>query len=206
MFSEQDLRVQKTLALIKRSFIKLIDEKGFSNITVNNISDEAMISRSTFYLHFTDKYDLLNKITDEAISSILNLVEPSKHIIHGSLNYNGFCENLSAIFHTLQNDALLYKLMLNDTEHLGLCRKCETILKNKLEETFVGEFQIPRDLFFELIVSLYVSTARWWLNHDMKYSPSFLAKEMVKFFTAVPCDVIGVAAEQTDSASNSKHS
>lgn len=26
----------------------------------------------------------------------------------------------------------------------------------------------------------------------MKYSPSFLAKEMVKFLTAVPCDVIGV--------------
>lgn len=198
MSSEQDLRVQKTLTLIRRSFIKLINEKGFRSITVNDISKEAMISRSTFYLHFTDKYDLLNKITEEAIGSILELVKPDTHIIHGSLNYNGFCQNLSEILHIVEKDALLYKLMLNDTEHLGLCRKCETSLKNKLEESFTGETQIPRDLFFELIVSFYVSTARWWLNHDMKYSPSFLAKEMVKFLTAVPCNVIGVAAERPD--------
>ncbi len=199
MSSEQDLRVQKTLALIKRSFIKLIDEKGFRSITVNDISDEAMISRSTFYLHFTDKYDLLNEITEEAIGSILNLIKPNTHITHGSLNYNGFCENLSEIFHTMEKDALFYKIMLNDTEHLGLCRKCETSLKNKLEESFTGETKIPRDLFFELIVSFYISTARWWLNHDVKYSPSFLAKEMVKFLTAVPCTVVGVNTEQSGS-------
>lgn len=194
MSSDQDLRVMKTLELIKHSFIKLVDEKGFRNITVNDISDKALISRSTFYLHYADKYELLNKVTDEAISSILKLVEPKAHIVHRVLNYDGFCENLNVIFHEIEKDALLYKLILNDTEHLGLCRKCENILKTKLEESFTGQTQIPRDLF-ELIVSLYISMTRWWLNHDMEYSPSFLAKEMVKFLTAVPCSVIGVATE-----------
>lgn len=147
MSSDQDLRVMKTLELIKHSFIKLVDEKGFRNITVNDISDKALISRSTFYLHYADKYELLNKVTDEAISSILKLVEPKAHIVHRVLNYDGFCENLNVIFHEIEKDALLYKLILNDTEHLGLCRKCENILKTKLEESFTGQTQIPRDLF-----------------------------------------------------------
>ncbi|MGX8708695.1 MAG: TetR/AcrR family transcriptional regulator [bacterium] len=197
MSSEQDLRVTKTLTFIRNSFIELMDEKGFRNLTVNDIADKAMISRSTFYLHYADKYELLNKVTDEAILSILNLVEPEEHIVHGSLNYDGFRENLNAIFHSIEKDSLLYKLILNDNEHLGLCRKCEDVLKTRLEESFEGEIQVSRDLFFELMASFYISMARWWLNHDMKYSPSFLAKEMVNFLTVVPCNLIGITTEDS---------
>lgn len=197
MSSEQDLRVMKTLTLIKSSFTELMDKKGFRNITVNDIADKAMISRSTFYLHYADKYELLNKVTEEAISSILDLVGPEGHIVHGSLDYDGFRENLNAIFHVVEKDSLLYKLILNDDDHLGLCRKCEDVLKTRLEESFTGEIQVSRDLFFELMTSFYISMARWWLNHDMKYSPAFLAKEMVNFLTAVPCNLIGITTEDS---------
>lgn len=50
MSSDHDLRVIKTRRLIKDAFVKLSGEKGFKNITVNDISDKAMINRSTFYL------------------------------------------------------------------------------------------------------------------------------------------------------------
>ena len=136
MSSEQDLRILKTLVLIKDAFVELMDQKGFRKITVNDIAERAMISRSTFYLHYADKYELLNKVTDEAIFSILNLVKPEAHIVNGSLNYDGFRENLDAIFHAIEKNSLLYKLILNDTEHLGLCRKCEYALKTRLEESF----------------------------------------------------------------------
>lgn len=187
----------KTLTLIKNSFVELMDKKGFRNITVNDISDKAMISRSTFYLHYADKYELLDQITDEAISAILNLIKPEAHIINGSLNCDGFRENLNAIFRAIEKNSLFYKLLLNDTEHLGLCRKCENALKIRLAESFSGEIQVSRDLFFELITSFYISTARWWLNHDMKYSSSFLAKEMVGFLTAVPCNLMGISTEKS---------
>lgn len=147
MSSDQDLRVLKTLTLIKNSFVELMDEKGFRNITVNNIADKAMISRSTFYLHYADKFELLNKVVDEAISSIVNLVEPEAHIFHGDLNYDGFRKNLNAIFHVVEKNSLLYRLILNDTEQMGLCRKCEDVLKTRLEESFAGEIQVKRSVF-----------------------------------------------------------
>lgn len=38
---------------------KLLQLRNFNQITVNDLCEEAQISRATFYSHFADKYDLL---------------------------------------------------------------------------------------------------------------------------------------------------
>ncbi len=182
MSSDHDLRVIKTRRLIRDAFVKLVDEKGFKSITVNDISDKAMINRSTFYLHYTDKYDLLQKIVNEAIQNILCLIEPQAHIVNGNPDYEIFLNNLSCIMKAVERDAVLYKFILNDKEALGITRKCENALLKKLNSSFPMQLSISRDLCLELITSIYISTIRWWLNNEMKYSPSFLAEELVKFF------------------------
>lgn len=63
-----DLRVLKTRENIKNTFSSLLLEKDFKNITVQNVCDRALIGRSTFYDHYCDKYDLLNKMVEEIIS------------------------------------------------------------------------------------------------------------------------------------------
>lgn len=57
-----DLRIQRTQKSIKQAFFDLIEEEGFDHISVKDITARAMISRNTFYLHYSDKFDLLNKI------------------------------------------------------------------------------------------------------------------------------------------------
>ena len=52
-----DLRVQKTYKALCDTFTKLLSEKRFENITVNELCDVAMVRRATFYNHFSDKYD-----------------------------------------------------------------------------------------------------------------------------------------------------
>lgn len=183
------MRVIKTRSLIRDAFVKLLDEKRFRNITINDIADSAMINRSTFYLHYTDKYDLLEKTLDEAIQNILRLVEPKAHIVDGKPDYESFLQNLSLILKMLEKDALLYRIILNDKETLGTSRKFENALINKLDASFPMQLSISRDLCLELVSSLYVSAIRWWLNNDMKYSPSFLAKELVKFFKLGSLDI-----------------
>jgi len=54
----QDLRVRRTRLMIEEAFIELVQEKGFQSITVQDITDRAMVNRATFYDHFTDKYGL----------------------------------------------------------------------------------------------------------------------------------------------------
>lgn len=69
--TKTDPRVLRTRKLITQAFIKLSKSKSFSDISVKDITEEAMINRATFYNHFLDKYDLLEKVVEEKLS--LNL-------------------------------------------------------------------------------------------------------------------------------------
>ena len=55
-----DPRVLRTRSLLEQAFIELLDEKGFQNITIQDIASRATVNRATFYAHFEDKFDLLD--------------------------------------------------------------------------------------------------------------------------------------------------
>ena len=57
----KDLRVVKTLNLIKNSFYQLLEEENFEKINISQICQLAQIGRSTFYQHYVDKYQLLDQ-------------------------------------------------------------------------------------------------------------------------------------------------
>ncbi|GAA3731887.1 TetR/AcrR family transcriptional regulator [Salinicoccus jeotgali] len=62
-----DLRIQRTRKFIMDSFMTLSEQKDFKDITVKDIATEAMINRATFYYHFEDIYDLLEKVLSEVL-------------------------------------------------------------------------------------------------------------------------------------------
>ena len=57
-----DRRQRKTQRAIEREFIRLLQAKPLNKISVAEIVSEADISRSTFYLHYTDIYELYDQI------------------------------------------------------------------------------------------------------------------------------------------------
>ncbi|KOR83559.1 TetR family transcriptional regulator [Bacillus sp. FJAT-22058] len=60
-----DPRIIRTRRLIMDAFIQLSMSKDFKDITIKDITTEATVNRATFYYHFTDKYDLLEKVLKE---------------------------------------------------------------------------------------------------------------------------------------------
>lgn len=52
-----DLRVTKTRSALHKAFTELLEEKNFEEITVVELCERAMIRRTTFYKHYTDKND-----------------------------------------------------------------------------------------------------------------------------------------------------
>ncbi|MGV3240822.1 TetR/AcrR family transcriptional regulator [Streptococcus hyovaginalis] len=65
MEENTDLRSIRTRKFIIDSFIELLEKKEFNSITISDITTGAMINRATFYRHFLDKYDLLEKVIKE---------------------------------------------------------------------------------------------------------------------------------------------
>ncbi len=55
-----DMRIIKTHKALCETFITMLDEKKFEDITVNELCERAMVRRATFYKHFADKYDFFS--------------------------------------------------------------------------------------------------------------------------------------------------
>ena len=55
----KDRRIGKTLNLLHEALGSLIREKPYDEIVVQEILDRANVGRSTFYMHFRDKDELL---------------------------------------------------------------------------------------------------------------------------------------------------
>ena len=65
---KEDLRVIKTKDNIKKSMLHLLKKYEFKDITMSMLVDECRINKTTFYRHYSDKYDLIEKISKDYIS------------------------------------------------------------------------------------------------------------------------------------------
>src|SRR5690242_18297174 len=54
-----DRRIQRTRRLLHEAILELIHERGWDAITVQDVCERADVGRSTFYVHFADKEELL---------------------------------------------------------------------------------------------------------------------------------------------------
>lgn len=62
-----DPRILRTRNLIMEAFIELSMQMDFKDITIKDITTSATVNRATFYNHFYDKYDLLEKVLSESV-------------------------------------------------------------------------------------------------------------------------------------------
>jgi AcrR family transcriptional regulator len=57
-----DPRVRRTRQLLQDALRRLLEQKGFDNITVQDITETATLNRATFYAHYPDKFALLEEL------------------------------------------------------------------------------------------------------------------------------------------------
>ena len=130
----QDLRITRTLRLIKEAFYDLIREKGFENITVKDITERAMISRNTFYLHYADKFELLNKQCDELMRTLFfNVGRQLRTVQKKDLTVDGIASVISHGIRTVDGDKEYYSILLNDASSDILTNKMTNTIKSSLE-------------------------------------------------------------------------
>ena len=60
-----------TQKAIRASFIKLLNQKPLSQITIKDIVDDCGVNRNTFYYYFQDLPDLVETITKEEAEQLI---------------------------------------------------------------------------------------------------------------------------------------
>lgn len=106
-----DLRVQKTQHQIKEALLELLEEQPFDSITVSRISERAMISRSTFYDHYPDKYTLLEHMYDEIEEQLIAITDA--YFSEKGSDYR--MELAGKILRYVLDNARLFRILLSDT-------------------------------------------------------------------------------------------
>ncbi|ARK32631.1 TetR/AcrR family transcriptional regulator [Halalkalibacter krulwichiae] len=122
--SKVDPRIIRTRKLIMDSFIELSSKKEFKDITIKDITTEAMINRATFYYHFEDKYDLLENV----LSDVLFIKFDLHALEQGELNEDAFVSIFEAIT-DFQNS-------LSTRCHRGYEETIARIIREQLEVIF----------------------------------------------------------------------
>ena len=66
-----DPRIRRTRELLQQALHKLLDQKDFEKISVQDITDAATVNRATFYAHYPDKFALLECLVASDFNALL---------------------------------------------------------------------------------------------------------------------------------------
>lgn len=181
MSIKKDLRIVRTKKAIKEAFLKLIQEKDFSTITIQNITDEAVINRGTFYLHYLDKYDLLEKVTQEAFDELNEYISPSSYIQNAKINEESLKVVLQHIFESVGNHIEFYRAILGENGIVSIQRQLHGRIKSKFQSEFTmlgNQEHVTCEFLAQFTTSALIGMITWWVESEQRYSTKYMAEQL----------------------------
>lgn len=170
MESTQDIRVTKTQLALSRTMLELLEKKSFQKITVNDICQNAMVSRSTFYLHFEDKYQLLQHCMQQERFKLEEAVECDDPRVF-----------LQTMLQTIRERHHVYRnLFLNDI-NLELVRMFQKVFHGFFSELLTSyqeqgaELPGPAPLVAVYCGNGLAGMMMWWIENDFPVSVEEMA-------------------------------
>ena len=172
-----DRRVQRTRQLLLDALSALIPEKGYEAMTVQDVIDRANVGRSTFYVHFQDKEDLLLKAVETLWADLEAHLKNVR--TEGDMVWN-----LSlSMFQHAQSQRPLYKALIGK-------QGGNVAMKHIQKQLYVVVFEhlrmalsirnsnFPPAILTHHVVTSFISLLTWWLDNDTDYS----AEQMNNFY------------------------
>lgn len=185
-----DRRQQKTRDAIFDALGKLLSQKSFGKITVQEIIDAANVGRTTFYAHFETKDDLLREMCTKIFDHVFS------DTLHAE-NTHDFS------FATGKPDVLithiLYHLRDSEKNIIGIL-SCESgelftqFFRHYLDKSFAPYMiknsslngDIPQDFLVNHISGSFINMVQWWIKNGLEQSPEKIAG----YFLAVIAPII----------------
>ncbi|MEH7116292.1 TetR/AcrR family transcriptional regulator [Neobacillus vireti] len=171
--SKVDRRIAKSQVAIKNAVIELMAEKSFDDITIQDIADRADVNRGTIYLHYTDKYDLLDKMIEEHMNNLRDLCQSASEMTFQEGNY--------VWYEYFERHYLFFSTMLTSkgapyfrSRFLDL-----VIEETKAEvETTEGKNQgLNEEVILQFFGSAVVGAVEWWFKNGMPLPARVMAEQ-----------------------------
>lgn len=122
--SRQERRVRRTRTMILNGFVQLMQQKPVKDISVRELADLVDINRSTFYLHYTDIYDLLEQTENNLMEQFLSIIDSNQQ----STTLQEFSEKLEQFFTVLSENQPLCRALMSPNGDIAFIRKLEKLI------------------------------------------------------------------------------
>lgn len=174
-----DRRIQRTRTLLRDALMRLIISRGYDEITIQDITDEANVARTTFYLHFSDKDDLLFSTMRDVYEELYSQFD---------------AEVMTAFFSEKEEDchaedfqhvaefAEFYRIMLSERGSAAFLARvrqylAESVMAKSLPDLIPDgkEPRIPLEIMAYAIAGAQIGVTKWWLDKGMPHSPQRMA-------------------------------
>ncbi|MGG0175695.1 TetR/AcrR family transcriptional regulator [Gottfriedia acidiceleris] len=180
--SLREIKVEKTKKLIKETLLDLIEEKGFEAISVRDITLKAGLNRGTFYLHYRDKYDLMEKSQNEILEGLqdrLIFIRPKE--------MNEFYSNdmvyppILNVYHYLKENQRFIKILISTKGDPAFPKKMKEHIKETIYEKLVDlleeeyMIEIPHEYTTAFISSAFFGLMEQWLEKEEPITPEEMA-------------------------------
>ncbi len=133
-----DLRVQRTYSCLIDAMLKLLKEKSFEDITVNELCERAIVGRGTFYKHFSDKYEFFSFALGEMFGHYLeeaeigiNDTDPCSYYTAFFSAYIQFIKTNSEFFSPLTSSAMTTVMLFSTSDSIS--KKLETHFQENID-------------------------------------------------------------------------
>ena len=171
-----DRRVRKTRRQLRECLISLLKEKKVQDITVRELTDMADLNRGTFYLHYKDVFDLLEKTETELQDEFNQLV-----LKHDAVDLK---QRPAVIFNEIYTlvyeNADLIEILLGENGDLNFVNRLKKLIREKCLKDWMEVFRTGNpavfDAFFSYIASGCVGLVQYWLQTGLKETPEQMAK------------------------------
>ena len=121
---------RKTKAIIERAMVSLLHKQSFDYITTVQLAQAAGISRSSFYTHYKDKYDMIERYQQNLFHQLGYIFENNQEDVQTAI---------TEVFQFLQLEPLLAALLTeNGTKEIQnfLRHKLQVMLADSLQDRF----------------------------------------------------------------------
>ncbi|WP_438448412.1 TetR/AcrR family transcriptional regulator [Gorillibacterium sp. sgz5001074] len=175
-----DPRIIRTRQLIREAFVELLEEMDIDKISVNRIAERATINRVTFYLHYKDIPDMIDKMAEEMIEEIRRALYHSPP--SASKTENGEEPVILGLLEHFAEHAKFYKVILASRRTPVFTEKLKVFLTESISARFESQPPsemggIQKEIAIWYGTSALIGTIVSWLRADMPYTPAYLARQ-----------------------------
>lgn len=201
MKSNSDLRIRRTRKLIWEALLKLMAEKGFSSITVNEICELAMVHRTTFYKHYEDKYDLLRQGIMGLFDEFTNDTIPATKDNILAYSFDTPPTQITRLFsHAAENRNTYKTLLFSDGNNIYreiAAKYIARFIFNRATDITkeTHQAQIPLEIVSQFTAGATVNLLQWWLEKGRPFTPEQMAIYITKLSALGAYSVLGISKD-----------